>query len=201
MTPEEAAQRFKRLSQMVARDMPEFITRRIAEDARWLIRKRVTTQGLNYRGGRFKPYSRKPMLTSGKTEKSNTIGRVLASSPKKRKLLQWKTIKHKGQNVRLFVLPGGYAQMRKMEGMQTGFKDFDFTRKMWDGFGVKRTLKTNNQFVVTLGGITAEAQKKINVNSRREGVNIVNLSDSETKALAKTVDQELQRYINKVGLS
>jgi hypothetical protein len=201
MTPEEAAERFKRLSQMVARDMPQFITRRVAEDAAEKIRRRVTLQGLNYLGGAFKPYSRRPMLTSGKTEKSNRIGVALAGSKSKRKQLQWRTIKHKGKNVRLFVLPGGYAQMRRLEGLPTGHKDFEFTRKMWDGFGTKRTSKTNNEFVVTLGGKNVEAQMKINANSRREGINIINLSDQETKELAKIVDQELQRYINKVGLS
>jgi len=202
MTPEEAAKRFKRLSQMVARDMPQFITRRIAEDAQEYIRRRVTMQGLNYRGEAFKPYSRKPMLTSGTTEKSKLIWTKLASSPEKRKQLQWRTIKHKGKNVRLFILPGGYAQMRSLEaGLQTSHKDFTFTGQMWRGFGVKRISKTKNEFVVTLGGKNVEAQKKIDANSKREGVNIINLSDSETKKLAKTVDKELQRYINKVGLS
>jgi hypothetical protein len=201
MTPEEAAKRFRRLSEMVARDMPEFITRRVAQDAIRKIEERVRDRGLNYLGGSFKPYSRRPMLTSGTTANSKKIWTQLASSPKKRKLLQWRTIKHKGRNVRLFILEGGYAEMRQREGFQTGHKDFTFTTQMWRGFGVKRTSKTNNQFTVTLGGKNVEAQKKINANSKREGVNIINISDSEAKELAKTVDKELQRYINKVGLS
>jgi len=201
MTPEEAAKRFKRLSEMVARDMPQFITQRVAEDAIALIERRVRMQGLNYLGGSFKPYSRRPMLTSGKTEKSNRIGVQLAGSKAKRRGLQWRTIKHKGKNVRLFVLPGGYAQMRRLEGLPTGHKDFTFTTQMWRGFGIKRTTKAKSEFVVTLGGKNVESQKKINVNSDRENINIINLSDQETKLLAKLVDQELQRYINKVGLS
>ena len=52
--------------------------------------------------------------------------------------------------------------MRRLEGFQTGHKDFTFTTQMWRGFGIKRTSKTNNQFVVTLGGKNVEAQKKIN---------------------------------------
>ncbi len=150
MTPKEAAKRFKRLEEMVRRDMPLFITRRIAEDAITMIERRVRMQGLNYLGGSFKPYSRKSMLTSGRTEKSNRIATQLAGSKSKRKQLQWVTLKHKGRNVRLFVLPGGYAQMRSLEGLQTGHKDFTFTTQMWRGFGVKRTSKSRNEFIVTL---------------------------------------------------
>lgn len=201
MTPEEAERRFKRLSEMVRRDMPQFIQQRVAEDAAELIRRRVTIRGENYLGGQFKPYSRRPILTSGKTEKSNRIGTQLASTKSKRRQLQWRTVKHKGKNVRLFILPGGYAQMRRLEGLPTGHKDFTFTTQMWRGFGTKGTSKTNNEFTVTLGGKNVEAQKKINENSKREGINIINLSDHETKLLAKLVDEELQRYINKVGLS
>ena len=201
MTPEEAAKRFKRLEEMVRRDMPQFITQRVAEDAAELVRRRVTIQGLNFRGGAFKAYSRRPMLTSGKTDKSNRIGIALAGSKPKRRQLQWVTIKHKGRNIRLFVLPGGYAQMRRLEGLQAGHRDFTFTGEMWRGLGVKSTSKTNNTFTVKLGGRNIEAQKKFNENSKREGVEILAASANEEKLLAKLVDQELQRYINKVGLS
>ena len=201
MTPDEAAKRFELLRRMAERELPAFIQQRVAFNAVEDIRERVTLRGQNFRGGQFKPYSRKPILTSGTTEKSKNIWRKYADSPEKRKQLKWVTIKRGGKNIRLFELKGGYAQMRRDEDLQTGHKDFEFTTQMWRNFGVKRTSKTNSEFVVTIGGKNVESQKKINANSKREGINIINLSDKELKDLAVMVDKELQRYINKLGLS
>ena len=200
MTPDEAAKRFDLLDKMIARDLPVFIQERIAHSAEQLIEQRVRTKGVNYLGGQFKPYSRKPILTSGRTAKSSRIANQLAGSKAKRRQLEWRTIKHKGQNVRLFILPGGYAQMRQMEGLQIAHKDFWFTTQMWRGFGVKRIRKQPGQVTVTLGGTNQEAQDKIDANSQREGINIINISDSELKTLANMIDKEIQRYINKLGL-
>jgi len=201
MTPDEAVKRFEALEKMIQRDLPVFIHERVAHSAVEMIENRVRTTGRNYRGGSFKPYSRKPILSSGKTAKSGAVGRALANSKSKRSQLEWRTVKHKGRNVRLFIVPGGYAQVRKIEGLQTGHKDFWFTTQMWRGFGVKRKQKMPNQITVTLGGRNPESQEKIDRNSDREGVNIINISDSELKQLAKMVDKEIQRYINKLGLS
>ena len=201
MTPDEAAKRFKRLEEMVRRDMPQFITARVAEDAAWLVEERVTTRGINFRGGAFKPYSKKPMLTSGNTAKGKTIWSKMGGAKTRARGLEWVTIKHKGRNIHLFVLRGGYAQMRRLEGLQSEHKDFTFTRKMWEGLGVKSVSRTNNTFTVKLGGTNVDSQNKFNWNSKREGVNILAVSASEEKRLAGLVDKELQRYINKVGLS
>jgi len=95
-----------------------------------------------------------------------------------------------------------YADYRRSTGKQVGHKSFEFTTQMWRGFGIKRpATKTQSEIIVTLGGRNAEAQEKINRNSEREGISIIGLSDQEVKQLAKMVDKELQRYINKVGLS
>jgi len=201
MTPDEAARRFELLRKMVGRDMPAFIEQRVGMNAAELIRRRVTMRGENYLGGQFRAYSRKPMLTSGTTEKSRSVWNAMAGSKAKRRDLDWVTIKRGGKNIRLFELKGGYAQLRRLEGLQTGHKDFWFTTQMWRSFGVKRTTRGQSEFIVTLGGKNPESQKKINENSRRENINIINISDQELKLLAKMVDKELQRYINKVGLS
>lgn len=201
MTPDEAAKRFDMLEKMIERDLPTFIQERVAHSAQQLIENRVRVQGKNYRGGSFKPYSTKPILSSGTTAKSKAVGNALAGSKSKRRQLEWRTVTHKGKQVRLFIVPGGYKQIRQIEGLQTGHKDFWFTTQMWGGFGVKRKSHTKNKITVTLGGTNKESQDKIDGNSEREGVNIINISDSELKSLAKMVDKEIQRYINKLGLS
>jgi hypothetical protein len=201
MTPDEAASRFGKLKDLINKELPLFIEQRIAHGAIVAIRDRVQFTGTDWRGRKFSPYSTRPILSSGTTEKSKRVGRALASSKKKRRQLEWRTIQHKGRNVRLFIVPGGYKQIRQLEGLQTGHKDFWFSTEMWTGFGVKRVKKGRREIVVTLGGRTAASQRKIDANSAREGVSIIGLSDSELKELGKTVEIELQKYIKKVGLS
>ena len=201
MTPDEAAKRFQRLLQTINRDLPTFIQERTAHNAVTFIEQRVQNTGRNYLGNPFRPYSTKPMLTSGTTEKSKAIWNQLASSKTRRKDLDWVTIKRRGKNIHLFELKGGYKEMRRREGLKTGHKDFWFTSMMWRGFGVKRVVRSKGKMVVTLGGKNVESQKKIDRNSDREGVNIINISDQELKILAKQIDRQMQKYINKVGLS
>jgi len=201
MTPEDAASRFEKLRQMVAKEMPTFIEQRVAHSAAEYIRLRVTQQGKNYLGGSFKPYSKKPMLTSGTTAKGKNVWRAMGSKSTRARGLNWVTIKRGGKNIHLFELKGGYAQLRRLEGLQSSHKDFEFTLQMWRNFGVTRKTTTQNEVIVTLKGKNPEAQKKINENSKRENISIIGLSDIELKKLAKMVDKELQRYINKLGLS
>jgi len=201
MTPEEAEKRVQKLLQMINTDFPTFIKERTAMNAVEYIERRVQTTGKNYLGNSFKPYSTKPILTSGTTAKSKAIWNQLASSKTSRRDLDWVTIKRRGKNVHLFELKGGYKEMRRRETLQTGYKDFWFTSMMWRGFGVKRVTKNKNSMIITIGAKNSESQKKIDANSRREGVNIINISDQELEKLAKQIDQQIQKYINKVGLS
>jgi len=201
MTPDEAANRFQKLLDMINRDLPVYIKETLAHDASAAVALRVQQTGKNFRGGSFKSYSTKPMLTSGTTAKSKSVWNKLASSKTSRRDLDWVTIKRRGKNVHLFELKGGYKQLRQLEGLQTAHKDFSFSQVMWNSYGVKRTVNTNNEVVVTIGGKTQDSQDRINWNSKREGVEIINISDQELKKLAKNLDKQIQKYINKVGLS
>ena len=201
MTPEESVKRFQKLLRMMNRDLPKFIQERTALNAVTYIERRVQTTGKNYLGNSFKPYSTKPMLTSGTTSKSKAIWNQLASSKESRKNLDWVTIKRRGKNIRLFELKGGYKEMRRREGLQSGYKDFWFSSMMWRGFGVKGVVRGKGNMVIKIGAKNTETQKKIDGNSAREGVNIINISDQELDLLAKQIDQQMQKYINKVGLS
>ena len=201
MTPEESVKRFQKLLRTINRELPTYIQERTAMNAVLFIERRVQMTGKNYLGNPFKPYSTKPMLTSGTTSKSKAIWNQLASSKKSRKNLDWVTIKRWGKNIRLFELKGGYKEMRRREGLQTGHKDFWFTTQMWRGFGVKGVVRGKGKMVIKIGAKNTETQKKIDGNSAREGVNIINISDQELDKLAKQIDQQMQKYINKVGLS
>jgi len=201
MTPDEAAKRFRKLLDMINRDLPVYIKETVAHDASAAVARRVQETGKNYLGNSFKPYSTKPMLTSGTTSKSKAIWNQLASSKTSRRELDWVTIKRRGKNIRLFELKGGYKEMRRRETLQTGYKDFSFSQVMWNSYGVKRTVNSKGKVVVTIGGKTQDSQDRIDWNSKREGVEIINISDQELKKLAKNMDKQIQKYINKVGLS
>ena len=201
MTPEESVKRFQKLLQTINRELPAYIKETTAHNAAVFVFNRVHDTGRNFRGVPFKPYSTKPMLTSGTTSKSKAIWNQLASNPKARKELNWVTIKRRGRNIRLFELKGGYKEMRRREGLKTGYKDFTFSSVMWDSYGVKRTVNSKGKVVVTIGGKTQDSQDRIDWNSKREGVEIINISDRELDLLAKQIDKQMQKYINKVGLS
>jgi len=66
---------------------------------------------------------------------------------------------------------------------------------------VKKKQVSGTTIIITLGGRNLESQKKIDANSKREGISIINISDRELEELARMVDKKLQRYVNKVGLS
>lgn len=201
MTADEAAKRFGRLEKLISRDLPQFIQEIIAHNAVAMIHNRVVMRQKNYLGGSFSGYSKKPMLTSGTTAKSRRVWRRMASSKKKRRNLDWVTLRRQGRNIHLFELKGGYAQMRRLEGFSNRNKSFEFTGQMWRGFGVKRVVKSGNAVIITLGGRDLESQKKIDANSKREGISIVNISDKELEKLAEMIEKEIQRYVRKVGLS
>ena len=201
MTPEEAGRRFQKLLDMINRELPTFIKETTALNASAAVALRVQQTGKDFRGNSFKPYSTKPILTSGTTSKGKNVWRAMGSAETRKRGLNWVTIKRQGKNIHLFELKGGYKQLRRLEGLQTAHKDFSFSQVMWNSYGVKRTVNTNNEVVVTIGGKTQDSQDRINWNSKREGVEIINISDQELKKLAKNLDKQIQKYINKVGLS
>jgi len=201
MTPEEAAKRFQKLLDMINRDLPVYIKETTAHDASAAVALRVQQTGKNYLGNSFKPYSTKPILTSGTTSKGKNVWRAMGSAETRKRGLNWVTIKRQGKNIHLFELKGGYKQLRRLDGLQTAHKDFTYSSIMWNSYGVKRTVNSKGEVVVTIGGKTQDSQDRINWNSKREGVEIINISDQELKKLAKNIDKQIQKYINKVGLS
>ena len=201
MTPEESVKRFQKLLRMINRKLPTFIKETTAHNAAAYVALRVQQTGKNFRGNPFKPYSTKPILTSGTTSKGKNVWRAMGSAETRKRGLNWVTIKRQGRNIHLFELKGGYKQLRRLDGLQTGHKDFTYSSIMWNSFGVKRTVNSKGKVVVTIGGKTQDSQDRIDWNSKREGVEIINISDQELDKLAKQIDQQMQKYINKVGLS
>ena len=201
MTLEQAITKIDQLKKKVATDLPKKIVQIASVDIAAMIADRVVKTQTNFRGNKFSRYSTRPMLASGTTIKSRRVWEALASSKNKRRELDWVTIKRGGKNIHLFEIKGGYAELRKIEGFTNANKSFEFTTEMWRKFGVKKVTYSGNVMKITLGGKTDEAQKKINVNSKHEGVNIIAANKNEEKFLHDRVNRILQGYIKELKLN
>jgi len=201
MKIEDVEKKIKNLERNLKTRLPPYIKSIVAHDAVAMISDRVITKQRKAKGGQFSSYSTKPMLTSGHTDKSSRVWRAMASSKAKRKQLDWVTIKAGGvRDVHLFELKGGYAQLRRLEGFSNRSKSFEFTGEMWRTFGLKRTKQGKGELTMVLGGKNQASQKKMDMNSKREGVNIVDISQRELDKLALLIEKEMQKYINQQGL-
>jgi len=200
MTIDETIRHFKELQAFIGRDLPNELTKIVAHDTVAQIHTRVVDKQVNAKGQRFSRYSTKPTLSSGTTAKSKRVFNALAGSKKKRSELDWVTIKRRGKNTHLFVVKGGYREIREIEGFSNENKSFEFTTQMWRGFGVKRTEKSSGRFAVVLGGRNAESQDKIDWNSEREGVDIIDASKQERDHIKRQVEREIEKYIKRAKL-
>ena len=201
MNIQETIKQIDKLKQKVKTDLVAQLSQIKAQDIVSVIQKRVRDNGKDSTGASFGKYSTTTMLTSGTTLKSRRVWRAVAASKKKRKNLNWVTIKKGGKNIRLFELKGGYAELRRLEGFSNAVKSFEFTGEMWRKFGIVRTTVTGNGIIFTLGGRTDASQNKIDRNSEREGRSIIDISQSELTFLQTQIDKILQGYVVNVKLN
>jgi len=200
MTPQEVILHFKGFEAFIKRGLPRELTRIVTHDTVAQIHTRVVDRQENAKGQKFSRYSTTPTLSGGTTAKSKRVGTQLAGSKAKRSQLDWVTIKRAGKNVHLFVVPGGYQEIRSIEGFGNQNKSFDFTGQMWRGFGVKRTEVSSDRFAVILGGKNQESQDKIDWNSEREGIAIIDASRSEQMHIKIQLEKEIDKYLKRAKL-
>lgn len=156
------------------------------------IRNRVEQRGVNSEGAKFKGYSTRPTLAGAKTFTSKAAFDRIAGTKEKRKLLKWVTFSAGGRTYRLFVVEGGYKQIRELEGRQTDHKSFNRTGFMWLHYGI--IGKEKNKYII--GGKTDDSQDKINMNSERENSGIIYSTETEDQVLADFVTQQLMQKFN-----
>lgn len=160
------------------------------------ISNRVIDTQTNAKESKFSRYSDKPVLSSGTTDRGKHVWNALASSKTKRRQLEWVT--YNGH--RLFVVPGGYAEIRRLSGELNTNKNFFWTGEMWKKFGIVKKQRTKSGFRIRLGGRSLASQDKINWNSEREGINIIDVTPEEEKELIGYIDTWIDNEIRKVGL-
>jgi hypothetical protein len=152
--------------------------------------------------GKSYDYSKKPMLVGRKSFLPNKgyawkeVYDDAKSKKEKDEGIHWVTIKHKnGNTYRLIVLPGGYAELRRLEKNLNTKKNYSRSGEMWKGFGIKQVEPKK----ITIGGrdeIYPASQQRINFNSERDKDNIIAPNQKEIDELTRFLEIETKKYIN-----
>jgi len=131
-------------------------------------------------------------LTDGTTRKYSTRGFVFKTKDFRQQSAIPKT-KGGGVPVEVF-LKGGYEEFRRIQGLQTVYKDYTYNGEMWRNTKVLKE-KTDSKFVY-IGGTTPMAQNKINLNSKRDGQPITMPNPEEIEIQTAFIRDKLIERIN-----
>jgi hypothetical protein len=173
---------------------------KLGSDALGLIKQRVQEKGETIDGGKFPPYSTKPMLIGSKSFVQQAAASSLLGSKPKRKELEWRTV----GGHRLAILEGGYKKLRELQGRQTGFVDFTMTGRMLGNAKVKGDVKvTSDQPELNSGVVTIKAtqeleKKKLSGLTERKG-EILALSKKEITQLTGYYEKWVSEIVKKNG--
>lgn len=179
----EQIARFDELTEYIKNELPVFAEQVAANDLAALVTNRVVQRGENYLGSQFSPYSRNTVAAWrfwGKSRTQAAERRVRAKSRAKGAL--------------------SYVEFRQLNNLKTDKKNFEFTGEMWRKFGIVRVQITGDRFKVSLGGTSTAAQDKIDENSKREGLSIIEANEAEKALVQRTVagwiDRQAERILN-----
>lgn len=181
MTLDEQIQRFDRLTDYLENELPGFAEQVAANDLAALVTNRVVQKGENYKGGKFKPYSRKTIPAFRFWGKSRTQ----AAEKKVRAKARAHTVL-------------SYADFRELNNLSGTVKNFNFTGEMWRKLGVVAVKSRPGKVVVSVGGTTSVAQDKIDQNSDCEDINIIEANNSERVLVGKAFQNWLDKQANRI---
>lgn len=180
---EEQIERLEALENFVETQLPLYAKEVLANDLVSLVTNRVVQRGENFKGVFFKQYSSKTIAAFRFWGKS----RSQAAERKVRALSRAKGVL-------------SYKDFRDINNLKSDKKNFEFTGEMWRKFGVIRVSVSSESFSVKIGGTTTTAQEKIDDNSEREKISIIEANDEE-KALAEKgtstwLEENAERILN-----
>lgn len=175
-TPREQIERFNELQDFVTNQLPKFAEQVLAADLVALVTNRVVQKGENFKGASFSPYSIKQIGAFRFVAKSrnNSADRKIRALAKAQTPLK-NTL--------------SYEEFRELNNLRTNKKNFEFTGEMWRKFGVIQVNINGDDFLISIGGQSTTAQKKIDENSAREGISIIEANQAEI-ALAQKAAQD-----------
>lgn len=198
MSVEEQIKRLEDLINYVEKELPLYVERVIASDLAALVANRVTQKGEDFKGGSFSPYSTVKIPSRffwGKSRNQTAETKVRAFTAAEAKANR-AAKKSGGAKV------GGalsYADFRKLNNLKTDKKNFEFTTEMWRKFGVVYSNSSaGGTFNVKLGGLSTEAQRKIDENSAKEGYSIIEANEKERNIAQRTAGMWLDDTANRI---
>tara|TARA_R110000787_G_scaffold97665_4_gene201320 strand:+ start:18686 stop:19237 length:552 start_codon:yes stop_codon:yes gene_type:complete len=181
MTIDEQIKKIDELKKYIKNELPILAQKVLVSDLIALVTNRVTQEGLDFKGSPFKPYS------------TTAIGAGLFSG-KSRTQTAEKKIKLMSKS----GLSLSYSQFRKLNNLNTDKKIFEFTGEMWTKFGIVDLSKSDNSISVKVGGRNQASQDKIDFNSSREGISIIENSVTEELIVQQTAQDWLNRQTKRI---
>lgn len=173
---------------------PKWANVALGNTALAMIKQRIINKGQAADGGSFKPYSSKPSLVGAKSFRKKSAANSIFGTPVKRRSLEWRTIR--GHH--LAILPGGYKEIRRLEGSQVDHKSFLRSGEMWKSIHTLGTqAEGQGRYTTTVGTEVDLSNKKLEGNSNREGKEILILSPKETQELNLILDKYVTNIVNK----
>jgi hypothetical protein len=183
----------------------------IGNQAMTMIRQRVTETGVGADGNKLKPYSTRPTLASPNSflkkrgfnefrtrfKESTGVKKKRKGSKANNQLrgLMWYTVKRGGKTRHLFLVPGGYKQIREYSGLKTDKTDLTFTGAMWRNTGIIR----HSKMMALIGPKAPDERKKMDNLGKRYGT-IMALTEEERAKLQADYDALLLQMFTKHGL-
>jgi hypothetical protein len=168
---------------------------RMAINALTLIKQRVQEEGKTAKGSQFPPYSTKAMLIGCKSFIQKSACNTVFGSKDKRREFQWRTV----QGHKLAILPGGYKQLREIQGRQTDHVDFMMTGRMWSDIAVISKGSDHEKGIAIIGAKTEDDKKKLAGNTKRKG-DILDLSQEEIDRLKASYNLDVLQIFKNNGL-
>lgn len=181
MTIREQIEAFEELIQFIENELPKYAETVAASDLAALIANRVINRGENYKGASFKPYSANqiPAYRFWGKSRNQSAEREVRKRSRARGVLS-------------------YVEFRELNRLKANKKNFEFTGEMWRKFGVIRSTYSDGRFKITIGGQTPSVQLKIDENSDREGISIIEASQSEIDLITRTTQEWLTAQANRI---
>jgi len=143
---------------------------------------RVHLAGKDTKGKSIGQYSTKPTLIGASSFTTKGAARKVLGSKKKRRALQWRKVK--GNN--LAVLPGGYKEIRRIEGRETSKVNLDRTGKL------RNSLRIIGKAKVFSVGFNAYGSRLSRWMEEKYGERIWGISRSDDKVINDILKRHLK---------
>lgn len=177
----ELPDRLDDLINFVENELPLYAERVMMHDLIALVTNRVVQTGKDHQGNPFKSYSTNPVPAYKYWGKS----RNQSAEKQVRNLSRARSVLT-------------YKDFRQLNNLKTNVKNFEFTGEMWKKFQVLSFTNSGGRFKVSAGGSTPAAQQKMDDNSQREGVNILEASQKEINIASFTAGEWLAEQADRI---